>query len=473
MRADLATDDLSLDLPEDFVPLPVRRPQRVASAPPRRASEPDERDEPSEAPTTTLTLSTLLRGLGALVVTGAFVLYLFQGWRGGDDLTRALLLLGHTLALTLAGFGLGHWLQEPRGARLFIALALAAMPVSFAFLGGLLYTHIGTVPPDAAAAGFWQPAAGGALALAPALLLTLGASAVLALAIGIGFLVLARRSAWPLTGLYLAANLALLVPVRDGLGVAALLLGLGLLLGAGAARLRSRDAALATAEGRFAQLVLALPLAVIAGRSLWLYAPDALLFAVLALLGYAALRAALDAGVRWPAALEAGATLFALLTASAMLAVLIPLAGVPDPAKLPATALVLAALLLDLGNRPAFAAPRHRRTAAGLVAGVMAFNLVAFGGLGPALGAVAAGGVALAAGYGLRSRMLFAFGLAVTLLGIGYAVQGLIAGFSLGTWTTLVLLGSASIVAGSLVERHGTALRGLLARGRRRFDAAT
>ena len=111
MRADLNTDDLTLDWPEAVATGPA--PRRSAAPEARRGRQPSARDGTTPtADDTSLAekrfpLSTLLRGLGAAVVVGAFVLYLFQGWRGGDDLTRALLLLGHTLALTAAGFGLG------------------------------------------------------------------------------------------------------------------------------------------------------------------------------------------------------------------------------------------------------------------------------------------------------------------------------------------------------------------------------
>jgi len=73
-------------------------------------------------------LSGLLRGLGGLVIIVAFVIFLFKGWRDGDELSRYLLLIGHSLILSLAGFASGHLLHEGKGARLFIALALAAVP---------------------------------------------------------------------------------------------------------------------------------------------------------------------------------------------------------------------------------------------------------------------------------------------------------------------------------------------------------
>jgi hypothetical protein len=66
----------------------------------------------------------------------------------------------------------------------------------------------------------------------------------------------------------------------------------------------------------------------------------------------------------------------------------------------------------------------------------------------------------------------FVLGIAVTLLGLGFGAELVLARFTAGTWTALVLLGSASIMAGSLLERHGAAVGALLARRRRRFDAA-
>ncbi len=464
--------DLTLDWPEGLdarqgqIAHPSHRPGRTGAAS-------GEADDPMTVDSTGggLPLSALLRGLGALVIVGAFVLYLFEGWKEGDDFTRSLLLLGHTVALTAAGFGLGHWLHESKGARLFIALALAAMPVSFAFLGGITYDHLGAVM--APAGGFWQSAVGGTLSLGAALSLTLSSTAVLALCAAIGFLVLARRSAWRLTALYLLANLALLVPVRDGLAVSGLLLALVLLLSWAILWLSRVDRSLATTEGRVARLLLVLPLAVIAGRSAWLYAPGALFFGVLALAGYVAVRTALVAGARrsggWSGAWESAGVAFAISAAACLFDVLVPLDGLADALQLPVTALLLAGLLVDLGNRSAGRLVSYRCVAVWVLTSAMAINLLVHGGLGPALVAACAGGVALASGYLRRDRGLFVLGMLVALLGVGYGAEAALSHFTVGGWTALVLLGGTIIVAGSVLERHGARVGALVASGRAHF----
>ena len=277
---DLTLDDVWIETPRQAAP----NPGHGSVSSPRRPVP-----KTIRAPS----LSALLRGLGGLVIVAAFVIFLFKGWQEGDQLTRCLLLIGHTLVLSLAGFASGHLLHEGKGARLFIALALAAVPVNFDFLGSMTYDQL-TWDPDAIsgmATGFLSSAGSGEpLSATTALTLTAVAVPVLGAAIWIGFLVMARRSAWPLTGLYLLANAGLLIPTRDNAAISLILLALGVTLAMSVVRLRRQDQTLATGEGVFARAALALPLLVIAGRSVWLYAPGELFFTTLSLIGYLALR---------------------------------------------------------------------------------------------------------------------------------------------------------------------------------------
>ena len=64
-----------------------------------------------------LSFSSLLRGLGGLVVVAAFSVFLFQRWEGGSDITHYYLLLGHTVMLTLAGFASGRFMRQTQAAR--------------------------------------------------------------------------------------------------------------------------------------------------------------------------------------------------------------------------------------------------------------------------------------------------------------------------------------------------------------------
>jgi len=429
---------------------------------------------PDPEPRKTLSLSLLLRGLGGLVIVAAFVMYLFQGWREGDDLTRSLLLLGHTVILTLAGFASGHLLHESKGARLFIALALAAVPVNFAFLGGLTYDQLTWDAPLAldGAESFWTATSG---TMAPGAMLALAGSSLLALALAtwVGFLIMARRSAWALTGLYLLVNAALLIPTRGDLATSAILLAFGVLVGVSALQLRRRDPSLDTPEGVFARALPILPLLVLGGRSLWLYAPDAVFFTTLSLIAYLGLRlaaGAMRADRPWRGALELVALLFALMSASLAFDTLIDAHLLPDIVEAPLAAALLAALLVDLstlGGRW-----RHQyRGAAALVANLaMLLNLAAFGGLSNALAALSIGIATLVHGYLSRSRFIFALGLITALAGLGFAAEDALSSFTIGGWSALILLGILTIVTGSVVERHGARIKARLLRWHRHFE---
>ncbi len=470
--ADVRELELKLDLDADW-------PRGLPGEPSRPPSEDGAEGSSASAAhrPNGLTLSRLLHGLGALVIVAAFIMYLFQGWRDGDDLTRCLLLLIHTVVLTMAGFASGHVLREAKGARLFIALALAAVPVSFAFLGGVTYPHLTWDAPRTldAAATLWQPSLDHTLAFGPALMLTGAATAILAGAIWIGFLVMARRSAGALTGLYLLANAALLLPTRDDLVISAVLLVLAGALALGILRLRRGEATLATPEGRFARAVLTLPLLVIAGRSLWLWAPDTLFFATLSLVGYLAARLALSAHDHGPerprsGLLEAMAVLLAGSSTLFLFATLAELDGLADVAILPLAMGLFTLLLLDMARQSGARSGRYEGAAA-LTAGLtMLVNLSLWGGFFNALVCLGVGLLILAYGFGTKRRGVFAVGLIGALSGLGVMAHAALADFTIGGWTALVLLGVATIVSGSLLERHGAHIRAMIGQWSRHFE---
>jgi len=422
------------------------------------------------------TLSGLLRGLGGLVIVAAFVTFLFQGWQQGDALGRYLLLLGHTLALTLAGFAIGHLLHEGKGARLFIGLALMSVPVAFAFLGGLSYEHLTwETAPATAAQPLWHTAVP-SMSLAPrlALPLTVASVPLLGLAIWVGFLVMARRSADPLSLLYLFGNAALLVPVRGQALVAAILFVAALALAIGVARLRRRDPSLATPEGVFARAVLLVPLLVMGGRSIWLYAPGDLFFTTLALVAYMGLRQMLGPmgdTVRWRFVVEWAAGTLAVVGAVFTFATASDFDPLSGRYALPVAGIVLAGLLADLSTQVRSGAGAYRTAAAVAVAAALVFDLFAYGGSARALACLVAGLGILSYGFAARRRSLFAVGLVTALVGLGFAGHEAVSAFSLGGWTGLVVVGALAILSGSLIERKGEAILAAFQRWNRHFDA--
>src|SRR3954469_19518367 len=92
-------------------------------------------------------LTRALRIAGAALVVASASTFMLQHWQVGNDLLRYAMLVGQSLLLAAAAYFVGLTLREGRSARTFLALVLATMPVSFAVLGGLVYSrfHLETV----------------------------------------------------------------------------------------------------------------------------------------------------------------------------------------------------------------------------------------------------------------------------------------------------------------------------------------
>jgi hypothetical protein len=232
---------------------PPPEPQPTAAAAPR-SFDPD-------------ALTRALRIAGAALVVASASTFMLQHWGGGNDLIRYGMLVGQSLLLAAAAYFVGLSLREGRSARTFLALVLATMPVSFAVLGGLVYSqfHLEKVATLPSYATWVAPSA------LSAVLAVVGTLVVfLPLAI-VSFVALSRKEAKALSLAFFAGNLLLIAPVRQPL-VIVLVAGLAL-----AALLRlelkrfSGRAQLDTVEGRLARVMpFAAPL-IMLGRVFHLY----------------------------------------------------------------------------------------------------------------------------------------------------------------------------------------------------------
>src|SRR6187431_461932 len=113
------------------------------------------RTVPEQAPVPAMTgfdpdaFARALRIAGAVLVVAAASTFMLQNWQVGNDLMRYTMLVGQSLLLAAAAYFVGLSLREGRSARTLLALVLATMPVSFAVLGGLVYSqfHLEAVAP--------------------------------------------------------------------------------------------------------------------------------------------------------------------------------------------------------------------------------------------------------------------------------------------------------------------------------------
>lgn len=405
------------------------------------------------------TLSECLRVLGAGIVLASLSLYLMQGWHDGNDVSRYLLLLMQTGLLATAGFAMSHGLKEARGARVFFGLALVSIPANFAILGALLYSMFqwdaGLAVYPAFADWRIEGLAATAATLGGALLVLLPMSAFC-------FAVMARRSARRLAVHFAALNLLLLFPVRTSLVTGTLaLLGIGYTARA-VRRMLDADPALRTAEGRFALAALYLPMAIMLVRGLYFYEIDSVLVALLAMAAFVAIRQTAlfpHRNTRLRSALDAAslgvAAVVALATADSLAPVL-AFGWLP-----PLASSAYALLGFDVWQRAADGRVRSAAVAAVSVAVATGFSLgvVWAPSAGTALLALVAGALMLGGGY--RGRAPAAVTAGFVTVGcaalFGYeALRDLVLDTS---WMTLAAVGASAIVAGSVLDRHGIALR--------------
>ncbi len=212
-------------------------------------------------------LTRALRIAGAVLVVASASTFMLQHWQAGNDLWRYAMLVGQSLLLAVAAYFVGLTLREGRSARTFLALVLATMPVSFAVLGGLVYSqfHLEALAPLPSYATWVAPSKLAALLAVSGTFLLLVPLAV------VSFVALARKEAVWLTLAFFGANLLVLVPVRQPLTVV-VLAGVALLalLRLELARF-GRSAQLDTLEGKLARAMPFAPPLIMLGRVFHLY----------------------------------------------------------------------------------------------------------------------------------------------------------------------------------------------------------
>jgi hypothetical protein len=230
-------------------------------------------------------LTRALRIAGAALVVASASTFMLQHWGGGNDLLRYAMLAGQSLLLAAAAYFVGLTLREGRSARTFLALVLATMPVSFAVLGGLVYSqfHLEAVATLPSYATWVAPSRSAAVLAVVATLIVLVPLMV------VSFVALARREAKALSLAFLAANLLILVPIRQPLVIVTLAgAALVALLRLELKRFMER-AQLDTLEGKLARVMPFAPPLIMLGRVFHLYQVRATFVGGLCLTGAAVL----------------------------------------------------------------------------------------------------------------------------------------------------------------------------------------
>jgi len=399
-------------------------------------------------------LPAILRILGAGAVLVAMYSFLVRGWDSGNDMFRYFLMLGHTGALAAIGLASAHWLKESKGARLLLTLSLISVPANFAILGAFIFSQTTAID----VSSYPHYVAWSVDSLDSVLLSNGIALLVLIPVTFLGFVVLARSMSKKLSILFLVSNAALLLPVRDPQMVGFIVLGLAFVVVFFSRKTSSHNAAAKTNEGVVALGLQLLPLAVLMGRSLWLYSADLFLLTVLSIALFFILRQIslyLDKNSRVRDVVEGLSALpvipFGFLLAEALQV----MTGFPYEILFPVGALASVAMVYDISCRSHYRADLYRRIAVvGLVMS-MSINLLAVTGVIVSLVTVLVGTGVTLLGYKAQQKSLFSGGIVLVLLGITRQLYELVQHFDLGSWAGLAVPGVVSIIIASMMESRG------------------
>lgn len=409
------------------------------------------------------TVSEALRILGAAVILASMSVFLLQGWDEGNDIRRYLLLLSQTGLLAAAGFAMSHLVREAKGARLFFGLTLVSIVANFTILGALLYSvfqwdgGLTTYPGYAD----WriEDVAGIGLTMAAAMLLIVPVTLFC-------FMIMARHSAKSLTLHFLLLNALLLLPIRASVaagtialaGVVYALLAMG--------KLTRTNRALKTGEGKFALACLFIPPGIILFRSMYFYQVDSLMVATVGMVAFLLARqASLFPGrserlalglqlVSWPVAM-----IVALATADAFDA------GPPSLQAL-LFSIAYAVLALDVIRRTG---SRVLATAIGSSIGVavmvsFTLSIAVQPTAMAAILSIAAGTLLLLWGIAGRKTVTSLAGFVTLGAGATLGFDALLQLVVHSSWVDLAIFGASAIALGSIVDRHGVAIKLRLAK---------
>lgn len=401
-------------------------------------------------------LPRLLRFLGGTILIASAATFMVQEWSDLTHVMRYFSFLVFTLILSGAGFFCGLRLKEDKGARTFLALSAAVIPVHFCQLGALIYSCF---PETTVAYPAWL------LWKAPSTAAAFGVTAVglafLAPIAFIAFSSLARSEALRLTGFYLAANSLLLVPTRLPDTVSLVALALFALVAHFEISYGMKINVLKTREGVFTRIMMWVPLALMALRTLNLY-NSSLLF-----LSVSAACFATFLFIMVPAYVKSEAFAFSAQLAStvpAFFAVALAALGLVDarviginsllPCVVLPYSLVLAGMSLEARRgRAGF------RTAAATIASCgMIMELALCPGMLSAFLCLTVGTLVTAYGFTVEKRSSFFSGLICFALGILYYVKSAVQLYSFSPWLLLAILGMAVVFASSFLERNNAYL---------------
>jgi hypothetical protein len=401
-------------------------------------------------------LGQLLRWMGAVLLVVASASFMLEGWEAYGSQLRYFLFLGYVLGLAGLGILLGWRVQEDKGARTLLGLAIVGIAAQFSQLGAMIHSLVsvenGALPRSLLfEVESWAP-----IAVNTAALLVLIPVAYL------GFSALNRPQAHRLTVVYLIACSSLLIPVRHGVMLTTVIMGVILLALWLDARFIAGTTNGGTAEGIVSRVLPLLPVGILMARSA--FYPQSALF-----LGLTAILVGLLCFEMLPKFVKDDAvrTRLQALTCAPILIGWFILTFQYLPTVFRATPpiftwLPLSVLFAALSVRACGGAPIYRKAAALLAALAWAEQLTTQPTLLTSVLCLAFSIGLVLAGFLYQERVLFVTGLVGALFALAYHVHFAMELYAYNPWGLLAAMGIVTLLTASYLEKHAAHLFGRL-----------
>lgn len=390
-----------------------------------------------------LNIPRLLRCLGVLAIGSSATLALVQGVTSPISELTILSFLGFIVALLVVGIFSGTLLNEAKGGRVSVGLALTLVPPFFALLGALLIQGIEY-------STYWKIVP--SISLGTSVILTIISSLVVIPTVLLGFRVLHNEHHSMISGLHLFSASVLLIPIRE-LNVMGFLFALTCALAILVNNLRSGD----TLEEKFAKLILWVTPVVLAIRTIGGYPSEHLSNGIILIIGSIFLSSLVRALSDDKLLIKPLEDLTGLVGAFG--AYLVADGLLPDNSLLIVFGNFVGVMIIGLSQLFTY----EKRNLENLGFGVMVFTAL----LSPFSKEIILSctvSLALSVGFILlsitrRSKYLLGGGVAVFLVSVLGILSTVVTNVNLSSWIILGIIGLTVIIISSIIERKLPTIR--------------
>lgn len=412
-------------------------------------------------------LPTILRGIGALAIIVSLYTFLARGWDASSDLFRYLIFLGHTGALAGIGLVSAKIIKEAKGARLLLILALLSIPINFAILGAFIYSSSA----NAIAIQYPHYMTWSMESFRSSINLTVIATIIMVPISLLGFKVLVRNMHKQSSIFFLSISGLLLIPFRqpEWVAILALVAGIAVFL---FHRLQLRKVLThKTLEGKIAFLLHFIPIAILLGRSFWLYAFDSILLSSATFIAFIAIRQItinMSEKQILRICLEIVSVGLSLMCATSLSHALFNL-SLTNEITLVFTTLVMSGMIFEMSLRGKSRALNYRILATLIFTVGLIFNFLLYTNLLTAFVLLASGALLMIVSFIFQQKALFISALALITCGLWYQFSQLMMVFDFNYWIALASLGIVAIVSGSYLEANAAKIKQWFTNNKKRF----